>query len=207
MLDHLKWRYATKKFDTTKKVSPSDLETLKEAVNLTASSYGLQAYKVLNIVNPEVREKLKPASWNQPQITDASNLFVFCAFTDYTDKDVDEYVALAAKTRGLDPESLKGFGDFLKGNMNSMPADVKKAWLARQPYLALGNLMTTAASMKIDVCPMEGFDVVQYNEILGLNEKGLSAVCIGAVGYRSAEDEQQHWAKVRKDVNDLFETV
>ena len=207
MLEHLKWRYATKIFDTAKKVSASDLETLKEAISLTASSLGLQAYKVLNIEDKEIREKLKAVSWNQPQITDASNLFIFCAYTDFTDKDVDEFIALNAELRNQKPEELENFSNYLKKDMNTRPAEAKKAWLARQPYIALGNLMTTAASMKIDVCPMEGFDAAKYTEILGLEEKGLAPVCLGAVGYRSPEDALQYKPKVRKPLNVLFETI
>lgn len=207
MLEHLKWRYATKIFDTAKKVSASDLETLKEAISLTASSLGLQAYKVLNIEDKEIREKLKAVSWNQPQITDASNLFIFCAYTDFTDKDVDEFIALNAELRNQKPEELENFSNYLKKDMNTRPAEAKKAWLARQPYIALGNLMTTAASMKIDVCPMEGFDAAKYTEILGLEEKGLAPVCIGAIGYRSTGDALQYKPKVRKPLNVLFETI
>jgi len=206
MIDNLKWRYATKKFDKQKKVSAKDLSLLKEAVRLTASSYGLQPYKVLDVQNQEIREKLKPVSFGQPQVTDASNLFVFCANDDLTNVHIDEFIALTAATQGVDVAVFKGYSDFMKGAFESLTLADKHNWAARQAYIALGNLMTTAASMQIDVCPMEGFDAAQYNELLGLKGSGYSSVVIAAVGYRSAEDQSQFNAKVRKPVEELFET-
>ena len=110
----LNWRYATKKFDATKKLTEDDVNTLKEAVNLTASSYGLQPYRVLDVQTPELREKLKAAAFGQSQITDASHLFVFTAFNDLTDQHIDEYIALSAKVKGISEDILKGYGDFMK---------------------------------------------------------------------------------------------
>lgn len=207
LLEKLRWRYATKKFDTSKKVSAQDLTTLKEAVKLTPSSMGFQAYKVISVENLETREKLREASYNQPQITDASNLFLFCAYNDFTDKDVDEFISLNAKARNQKPEELEKFSNSLKRDMKNRDADAKKNWLARQPYIALGNLITTAASMDIDICPMEGFDAAKYSDILNLKERGLNPVCIAAIGYRSPEDALQYKPKVRKPVDVLFETI
>jgi nitroreductase len=206
MIDSLNWRYATKRFDKDKQISAENLQLLKEAVRLTASSYGLQPYKVLEIKNPELREKLKAVSFGQPQITDASTLFVFCANEDLTDAHIDAYLNLSAETQQVDVALFKGFGDFMKGVFGSRTAEDKHAWAARQAYIALGNLLTTAASMQIDVCPMEGFDAQKYNEILGLQESGYSSVVIAAIGYRAADDEAQLKAKVRKPMNELFET-
>lgn len=207
MTDSLKWRYATKKFDTSKKVSTEDLLALKEAVNLTASAYGLQPYKVLDVQNPELREKLKTVSFNQPQITDASNLFVFVANDDLTATHVDEFITLTAETRGMDVSQLQGYGDFMKSVFGAQTSANNHNWAARQAYIGLGNLLTTAASMRIDACPMEGFDPSQYNEILGLTKTGFSAVVIATIGYRSAEDDTQHYAKVRKPLDKFFEVV
>lgn len=204
MINSLKWRYATKKFDN-KSVPAAELIELKEAVRLTASSYGLQPYVVLDVQNPEVRTKLRAASWDQSQITDASNLFVFCAANDMTSSDIDNFIALTAETRGLPPEALQGYSDFMKSSIGGRSLADKQNWNARQAYIALGNLLTVAASKQIDVCPMEGFDPKQYNEILGLD--GYSAVVVAAVGYRSPEDEMQHYVKVRKPLNELFKTV
>lgn len=206
MIDSLNWRYATKKFDKNKHVSAEDIQLLKETVRLTASSYGLQPYKVLEVKSPEIREKLKAVSFGQPQVTDASTLFVFCANDDLTDTHIDAYLELSAKTQKVDVEVFKGYGDFMKGVFGSRTTADKHEWAARQAYIALGNLLTTAASMQIDVCPMEGFDAQQYNEILGLKGSGYSSVVIAAIGYRSADDEAQNKAKVRRPLGELFET-
>ncbi len=206
MIESLKWRYATKKFDKNKQVSAENIQLLKETVRLTASSYGLQPYKVLEVKSTEIREKLKAVSFGQPQITDASTLFVFCANDDLTDAHIDSYLELSAKTQKVDVAAFKGFGDFMKGVFGSRTTADKHEWAARQAYIALGNLLTTAASMQIDVCPMEGFDARQYNEILGLKGSGYSSVVIAAIGYRSADDEVQNKAKVRRPLDELFET-
>lgn len=207
MIESLKWRYATKKFDKNKQVSAENIQLLKEAVRLTASSYGLQPYKVLEIKSPEIREKLKAVSFGQPQITDASTLFVFCANDDLTDAHIDAYLELSAKTQNVDVAAFKGFGDFMKGVFGSRTTTDKHEWAARQAYIALGNLLTTAASMQIDVCPMEGFDAQQYNEILGLKGSGYSSVVVAAIGYRSSDDEAQGKSKVRRPLGELFETI
>lgn len=206
MIDSLNWRYATKKFDKSKQVTAENIQLLKEAIRLTPSSYGLQPYKVLEIKNPEIREKLKVASFGQPQVTDASTLFVFCATDDLTDAHIDAYLELSAKTQQVDVEVFKGYGDFMKGVFGSRTGADKHEWAARQAYIALGNLLTTAASMHIDVSPMEGFDPKQYDEILGMKGSGYSTVVIAAIGYRSSDDDAQYKAKVRKPLNELFET-
>ena len=207
LIESLNWRYATKKFDPNKKIKPEDLETIKEAVRLSASSYGLQLYKVLVIEDPEIREKLKPASWGQTQITDASQLFVFCNFTDVIDKNIDDYLDLKAVTQDLDRGGLVDYGNMMKGAVSGMTAEIKSQWTARQTYIALGNLLAACSMLRIDACPMEGFEPAKYNEILGLNEKGLNAAVIATVGYRSEEDHTQGLKKVRKPAELLFESI
>jgi nitroreductase len=205
--ENAKWRYATKKFDTTKKVSESDLNTLKEAIRLSASSFGLQLYKVIIVENTEVRAKLQPASWGQTQIVDASHLIVFANQTTVTDADVDSYIKNVSETRNVPVEALAGYGDFMKGSVVRMPEEVKNTWTAKQTYIALSNLLNAAAELKIDVTPMEGFVAGQYNEILGLDKLNLNAAVVAAVGYRHEEDATQHGAKVRKSNEDLFITL
>lgn len=207
LIDSLNWRYATKKFDPAKKVSSEDLAIIKEAVRLSASSYGLQLYKVLVIDDPEIREKLKPASWGQTQITDASHLFVFCNYTDVSDQHIDEYLNLKADVQGLEREGLVDYGNMMKGAISGMPETIKSQWTARQTYIALGNLLAACSELRIDACPMEGFEPAKYNEILGLNDQGLNAAVIATVGYRSGEDKTQHLKKVRKPAESLFETI
>ena len=206
-IENQKWRYATKKFDATKKVSASDLETLKEAIQLSTSSYGLQLYKVFIIENPEVRSQLQPASWGQSQIIEASHLFVFANIVDVQDQHIDAYVQNFANTRGLTVEDLKGYSDFMKSKIVPLPVEQKAVWTSKQTYLALGNLLNAAAELKIDVTPMEGFEPEKYNEILGFNALGLNASLVAAVGYRHEEDATQHYAKVRKPKQELFTTI
>ena len=205
--ENAKWRYATKKFDTTKKVSATDLTTLKEAIQLSASSFGLQLYKVIIVENPELRAQLQPASWGQTQIVDASHLIVFANQTTVNDSDVDNYINNVAATRNLPLDALTGYADYMKGAVANMPEDVKPTWTAKQTYIALSNLLNAAAELKIDVTPMEGFVPAQYNEILGLDKLNLNASLVAAVGYRHEEDATQHYAKVRKSNEDLFLTL
>ncbi len=198
------WRYATKKFDASKKISDADLEILKEAIRLSSSSYGLQPYKVLIVENPELREKIQPAAWGQTQIVDASHLFVFANMINVGEKEIDTYLENIAETRGIPVENISGYGDFMKSKIASLPEDVKNTWTAKQAYLALGNLLNAAAELKIDATPMEGFEPEKVNEILGLNALGLNATLIATVGYRHEEDANQHAKKVRKSKEELF---
>jgi nitroreductase len=205
--ENAKWRYATKKFDASKKVSAEDLATLKEAIRLSASSFGLQLYKVIVVENTELRAKLQGASWGQTQIVDASHLLVFANQTSVSDADVDNYINNVAATRNIPADALSGFGDYMKGALSNMPEDVKPIWTSKQTYIALGNLLNAAAELKIDVTPMEGFVPAQYNELLGLDKLNLNASLVAAVGYRHEEDATQHAAKVRKSNEDLFITI
>jgi nitroreductase len=206
-LDKQNWRYATKKFDTTKKISNEDLDFLKEAIRLSASSYGLQLYKVIIVETAELRAKLQPAAWGQSQITDASHLIVFANQTTVGEEDINAYLKNACETRNLPAEAMNGYGDFMKGSLSNMPEDAKKVWTAKQTYLALGNLLNAAAELKIDATPMEGFVADQFNEILGLDKLNLNAAVIATIGYRHEEDATQHYKKVRKSNEDLFLTL
>ena len=136
-VENAKWRYATKKFDATKKINQEDLEKLKDVVQLSASSYGLQLYKVLIIENKELREKLQPASWGQTQITEASHLMVFCNYKEVKDQHIDEYLSLKANTQNLNVDDLKGYGDFMKAKIGEKTIDEQKSWTAKQTYIAL----------------------------------------------------------------------
>ncbi|MBP6758196.1 MAG: NAD(P)H-dependent oxidoreductase [Flavobacterium sp.] len=206
-LDHQNWRYATKKFDSTKKISTEDLNTLKEAIRLSSSSYGLQLYKVLIVENPELRAKIQGAAWGQTQIVDASHLIIFANQTNVTEEDIDGYLKNVAETRNIPETALSGYGDFMKGGILSRTDDDKAIWTSKQTYLALGNLLNAAAELKIDVTPMEGFVPAQVNEILGLDKLGLNASLIATVGYRHEEDATQHQKKVRKSNEELFITI
>ncbi|MEO7975864.1 NAD(P)H-dependent oxidoreductase [Flavobacterium sp.] len=206
-LENQNWRYATKQFDATKKIAVSDLEKLKEAVRLSASSYGLQPYKVIIVESAELKEKLRPAAYNQSQITDASYLFIFANDIDLGAHSVDNYINNISETRGVPTDALAGFSDMMKGTISGLPVDAKNIWTAKQTYLALGNLLNAAAELKIDATPMEGFNAAAFNEILGLDKLGLNACVIAPIGYRDDQDTSQHFKKVRKSKEELFITL
>ncbi|NJM80957.1 MAG: NAD(P)H-dependent oxidoreductase [Flavobacterium sp.] len=206
-IENQNWRYATKKFDATKKISTKDLEKIKEAIRLSASSYGLQPYQVFIIENPELRAKLQPVSWGQSQIIDASQLLVFANIVDINENHIDDYMVNMASTRGMNIEDLKPYGDFMKSKIIPLPTDAKSTWTSKQTYIALANLLNVAAELKIDVTPIEGFEPEKYNEILGLDKLGLNASVVATIGYRHPEDATQHYPKVRKSNEDLFITL
>ncbi len=203
----LQWRYATKKFDSSKKLSEEQLNFILDSLQLSASSYGLQPYHIFVITNTEIRETLKAASWGQSQITDASHLIVFANQTTFNDSLVDDYIANAEDTRELPENTLKDYGDFMKTSLMPLSDEIKNIWTSKQTYLALGNLLSAAASINVDACPMEGFEVEKYNEILGLSAKNLSASVVATIGFRSDEDETQHYKKVRKSKDKLFTEI
>tara|TARA_R100000935_G_C2788034_1_gene144667 strand:+ start:304 stop:936 length:633 start_codon:yes stop_codon:yes gene_type:complete len=206
-IDDLNWRYATKKFDSNKEVSPQDLQTLLEAVQLTASSYGLQPYEIIVLKDPALREKLKAHSWDQTQITDSSEVIVFANKTNITTSYLDSYLMDMATTRNLKIEDLDGLKGMLESTIMKLNPEDQSIWAAKQAYIALGNLLSAAANLRIDTCPMEGFDAAKYDEILNLKEKGLTTAVIATIGYRSEEDTTQFAAKVRKSKNDLINTI
>ncbi|HEY5714643.1 MAG TPA: NAD(P)H-dependent oxidoreductase [Candidatus Gracilibacteria bacterium] len=221
IISDLQWRYATKQFDPEKKISDQDFQTLLEALILTPSSYGLQPWKFVVVQDPELRAKLVPHSWNQRQIVEASHLIVLCRLQNIDEKYIDHYVQTIAQKRtahakGTDHdqalkammESLGSYKEMMVGGVLKGMDDTSRAqWAEKQVYIALGNLMTVAATMHIDACPMEGFDPQKYDEILGLKAKGLHAVVICPVGYRSKDDKYAHLAKVRFEASQLVETL
>lgn len=207
LIQNLRWRYATKKMDTSKKVSEQNIDYIKEAVQLSASSYGLQPYKILEIRNPQLREELKPFSWNQSQITDASHLFVFCNYKMVNDKDVDELIQLKSEINDISIDNISGYGDFVKGKLKEKSETQMFHWTAKQTYIALSNAMNACAELHIDCTPMEGFENDNYNQKLGLIEKGLNACVVLAIGYRDNEDASRNSKKVRKSIDTIFDKI
>ena len=197
LLKVLGWRYATKKFNPTKKIPPKDFDELLEVLRLAPSSYGLQPWKFLVIKNKELRAKLREAAWNQPQITDASNFIVLCARTDVNENFVKKFVKHIAETRKVSVESLKGYQDGMAGAMAKMTEEKRAEWSKKQVYLALGMLLEAAALKNIDACPMEGFDPQKFDEILNLKKEQATATVICALGYRTEDDVTAKMAKVR----------
>ncbi|MEL7163763.1 MAG: NAD(P)H-dependent oxidoreductase [Bacteroidota bacterium] len=204
ILAGLNWRYATKSFDSARRVSEEDISTLKEAVNLTATSYGLQPFRVALIADDATKEKLRATAYDQAQLTTASHVFVFASKLDMSPGYVDDFIRRTAAIRGADPEQLAGYGNYIKGSLEGRDAAFIKDWNRRQAYIALGTLLATAAELRVDACPMEGFDAGKVDEILGLKARGLTTAVIAPVGYRSAEDPTQYKAKVRLPLDELF---
>lgn len=207
LIGDLKWRYATKKYDASKIVSVENIAYIKEAIQLSASSYGLQAYKVLIIEDKAIREKLKPVSWGQTAITDASNLLVFCNYTEIKDETIENFIQLKADITEKNSADFKGYGYFMKAKLNEKSSNEINNWTSKQTYIALSNALNACAELKIDSTPIEGFEPEAYNEILGLAEKGLNASVVLAIGYRSEEDVNQFDIKVRKPLDELFEVI
>lgn len=205
LLSQLNWRYATKAFDKDRKISASDWAALEETLVLTPSSYGTQPYKFLVISDPAVRERLVPVSWGQRQVADSSHYVVFAARCANTEKDVDTYMARIAEVRGGTVESQAGFKKMLMADIVNGPRGrIAQEWATRQAYIALGNLMTAAALLGIDTCPMEGFEPAKYDEILDLPAQGLAAAVGCAVGYRAPDDKYATLPKVRFPASELI---
>lgn len=204
IIDKLNWRYATKDFNPSLKLAKEQLETLYSAIQLAPSSFGLQPYTVFVVSNAEVKQNLRAAAYNQPQVTDASEIFIFATYKNFTTEHVDAYATNIAATRGIDKSDIQGFIDVMNGTVASRSAEELKIWNSKQTYIAVGVLLETAALLDIDACPMEGFDPAQFDEILGIKDKNLTALAMVAVGYRSEEDKYQKLKKVRKSKEDLF---
>jgi nitroreductase / dihydropteridine reductase len=206
-IEKLNWRYAVKKFDVNQKLSTEQLTFIKEAIKLTPSSFGLQPFKVLVIQDQALKEKLKPASWNQSQITDCSELFVFTSLLDFSFEHVDHHILNLSKNRAVALESLEGYRKTIQNFIAKMNLLEQENWTSKQIYIALGNMMAATAAEKIDVCPIEGFEKHLYDEILNLKSLGLKSVVAAAVGFRASDDKYQFVKKVRKANEDLFLTL
>lgn len=203
LLESLKWRSAIKKFDLDKKVNREDLDELLEAANLAATSGGLQPFKVVVVGEGELKSQLAPHAYGQSQVKDASHVLVFSVETNISEHTVDAYVERAAEIRGRGKESLIGYSDSMKMYISSMEADARLAWGKNQAYIALGTVLAIAAEKQIDTCPMEGFDALQFQQILGLKSKKLMPVLILPIGYRSEEDVHSKETKIRKKREDF----
>jgi|SRR3989344_524318 len=197
ILKALNWRYATKSFDQTKKVSENDLNEILEAIRLAPSSFGLQPWKFIVVENPELRKKIREVAFNQPKVTEASHLIVLCSKTDVSEEYIKEYVRDIAKTRNISIDSLKGFEDMMINFRKSHNNESIKDWAKKQTYIALGILLQTAALKGIDAGPMEGFSPEGVDEILSLHKEGFTTAVLCALGYRSNEDKSASYAKVR----------
>jgi nitroreductase len=216
IIDSLKWRYATKKFDPDKRVSDTDIATLKEAVRLTPSSYGFQLYKVIVVTDQKIKDKLYKESYYQSQIRDCSHLFVFCSYKTVDSKHIDEFIDLMEQGRQQDDErayidkmkskaKIMLYGTIAKADIGRRDKSEALHWMQKQCYLAISQLMVACADMRIDSCPFEGFSTEAYDKILDLGDKNLTSTVLLPVGYRTEDDRHQFRTKVRKPLDKLFE--
>ena len=201
-INQLKWRYATKKFDASKVLSEEKLNILKQAFNLTATSFGLQTISLLIIKNKDIREELVPHSYNQRQVVDASHLLVICIQDNITTDDVDTHFDNVRDIRETPETILEPFKKDLKLMMEGKTIKERQDWSIKQAYIALGNLMTVCAIEHIDSCPMEGFNPQAFDEALKLQDKNLKSVLLLPVGFRAQDDMFSSFKKVRKQLND-----
>ncbi|MGV3459848.1 MAG: NAD(P)H-dependent oxidoreductase [Flavobacterium sp.] len=208
-IESLNWRYAVKKYDPSRRVSAEDINKLKEAVQLSVSSIGLQPYKVIIIEDQAVKQQLVEAvsGNNKNLVADASHVFIFANELNVGDVHVDRYMENVADTRNLEKEAVAGFSDYIKNYIGTLTEEQKNTWTSKQAYIALSTLINSAAILRIDTTPMEGFDPAAVNTILNLGEKGLNAAVIATVGYRAADDANQNLKKVRKPEKELFITI
>jgi nitroreductase len=208
LLQQLQWRYATKKFDPSKKI-PVDLwQVLEQSMVLAPSSFGLQPWKFFVIDNPAIRQQLLEHSWNQTQVVDASHLVVFAIKKGIDAADVDRYIQSMSEIRQVPLENLQGFANVIKGFLTTPPYPLNlDEWATRQVYIALSQFMTSAALLGIDTCPMEGFIPDKYNEVLNLPAQGYSAVVVCPAGYRAEDDKMAAMPKVRYPVQDVVQHI
>ena len=195
VIEQLNWRYATKKFDPTKKIPEKTWQALEKTLVLAPSSFGLQPWKFIVVRNPQIRSKLVEHSFGQTQVIDASHLVVLAVKKDLNEADVDEYIKRISEVRQTTIESLQGFANQMKSFLKQ--AIDLNVWSTRQIYIALGQFMTCAAMLEIDTCPMEGFNPTKYNEILGLTGTRYSCVVLCPAGYRADDDKYSSLPKVR----------
>ncbi len=207
IIKSLEWRYATKLFDSEKKLKNSDFEIVKESLRLSASSFGLQPWKFVIVSNPELRTKMRKAAWDQSQVTDASHVLVLAIKKNIDEAYVDAYVKDVARTRGIGLETLSGYAGMMKGFIKGKTPEQLKEWSTKQLYIALGTALTVMAEQKIDACPMEGFDPAAVDTILGLQKQGLESRVLLPIGYRSKKDASAKYKKVRFPSQDVFITV
>jgi nitroreductase / dihydropteridine reductase len=203
IIENLKWRYATKVFDTTKAVSAEDLNFVLDAGNLAASSYGLQPFTFVVVDDAAKKQALIEHAYGQTQIAANGALIVIAARTDVDTAYISEFTARIESTRGLPGGSVDGYKDMMVGSLTNQTPEARLVWAQKQSYIALGTMMSAASERGIDNAALEGFNPDKFNEVLGLAEHNLHATVLLVLGYRSTEDATSQYAKVRKDIKDI----
>ena len=202
----LSWRYASKRFNG-KQIDADKLQVIQNATNLAATSYGLQPFTIIAVENEEIKLALQKAAYGQPQLSESAVVFVFCVPEVISTEMIEVFIKRVSETRNIPLIALKEYEGMIKGTVGNLDAAGQQQWAAKQAYIALGTAMAAAAEQKVDTCPMEGFDHVQFDEILHLKSKGLLSTVLLALGYRGEEDATATMVKVRKPLTELFETI
>ena len=204
ILDALEWRYAVKKFDDKASLTEQQILEVKKVFNLSASSYGLQPYKMIVVQNPELKEKLVPASFGQQQISQSAAILVFAVRTDFGMDYIDQFFKDMSTKRQIPLENLEGYKDFMKGSFANKSEDEISSWATKQVYLTMGHMLASLAALQIDACPMEGLDPQAYDKILDLDAKQLKTIVAMPIGVRAPDDASATALKVRKDLSDII---
>lgn len=207
IIESLNWRYATKSFDTTKKVSEEDLNTIIEAFRLSPSSFWIEPWKLIVVENEELKSKLVEQSYGQKQVWEASHVLVFTRKKDINNEVIDSFLDNMSKIKWASREDLKWYEDVVKWYFSRLDDNQKKSWAEQQVYLALWNVMTVLAEMRIDSCAIWGFNPQWYDELLNLDEKNLASVVVLPIGYRNEDDKYSVSSKVRFSINEISEII
>lgn len=207
IIEALNWRYAVKRYKNIS-IAEVEMEQIMETIRLTPTSLGLQPFRVFHIESPEKRELCKPIFNNQPQSTEASHILVFAAFTELNDEQIDSYINRISQTRNKPVEELEGFKKTIQNFVKNMSPSEFIEWAKKQTYIALGMAMSTAAMLRVDSTPMEGFKHDELDVLLDLTSHKLTSSVVLAIGKRdSANDFLATAAKVRKSSSELFEVI
>ena len=203
LLDALAWRYAVKQFSEDI-IPDAVIADLIRVTSLTPSCYGLQPYKIIQVSDLAVREKLLAHSWGQDKVVECSHLFVFTVSTAGIESIVDRYLQLQAHINDQALSELDDFRAYLIKTLGGQSNAQMIEWAHRQAYIALGNLLTSAAVMGIDTCPMEGIVPAGFDEVLGLQALDLTTSVVCTLGYRNTADKQALKPKIRFPNSDFL---
>jgi nitroreductase len=191
LLNALNFRHACKNFDENRIIEKSDFDELLEIIRLSPSSFGMEPWRIKVIRDKNLRAKLRELCWNQPQITQCSELVVFTVDTKSLKPDT-EYVKNMFLRRGLSNEATATYIGVYTNYLSPIVNDEKlfENWCAKQCYIAAANLMSAAAIKQIDSCPIEGFEKESVEKLLELKNGDKLALMV-ALGFRVNEQSQR----------------
>jgi len=211
VIDDLQWRYTTKRYDSTKKVSPENLTVLLEAIRLSASSINSQPWKFIVLESSEAKSRMERTAaegfaFNLPAIRDCSHIILFAHNPYYKREDYAEVVDNGIADGRTSAEDREGaFGAFVFAEMNMDETGNNSAWTRAQVYLALGNALHTLARLRIDSTTMEGFDSDLMSSEFEKELDGYRCEVAVAIGYRdTSEDYNAKLPKSRRRAESVF---